>query len=152
MQVLTDESKCFFLVTLDLSYWLSLKPTLCLHAWFALEVEAEDVYVRLSFFPVEFCSFIIIIIIILPVEVCILRQKKYWSVVCFWNSYLIMTNQTTYELVRRRRIPYMRSVFFLPLSNSFSPDASFFQLIIKTHSCLSLHEFNLCFWCPFLIS
>jgi palmitoyltransferase len=25
-----------------------------------------------------------------------------------FHSYLILTNQSTYELVRRRRIPYMR--------------------------------------------
>jgi palmitoyltransferase len=27
-----------------------------------------------------------------------------------FHSYLILTNQSTYELVRRRRIPYMRNI------------------------------------------
>ncbi|KAL4577745.1 hypothetical protein LXL04_013858 [Taraxacum kok-saghyz] len=48
--------------------------------------------------------FVIIMLAILAVSMMFL------FLLLIFHSYLIMTNQTTYELVRRRRIPYLRSL------------------------------------------
>ncbi|KAL8251424.1 hypothetical protein R6Q59_035117 [Mikania micrantha] len=42
--------------------------------------------------------------------IIIVNRVDFSSFLLLFHSYLVVTNQTTYELVRRRRIPYMRSI------------------------------------------
>ncbi|KAL3527270.1 hypothetical protein ACH5RR_011926 [Cinchona calisaya] len=49
-----------------------------------------------------------IIMILLLATLCI--SLIFLVLLLLFHSYLIMTNQTTYELVRRRRIPYLRGI------------------------------------------
>lgn len=48
----------------------------------------------------------IMILLLIILSICIV----FLLLLLLFHSYLILTNQTTYELVRRRRIPYLRSI------------------------------------------
>ncbi|KAB2004286.1 hypothetical protein ES319_D11G187600v1 [Gossypium barbadense] len=48
----------------------------------------------------------IAILLLIPLSIFIV----FLLLLLFFHSYLILTNQTTYELVRRRRIPYLRGI------------------------------------------
>lgn len=48
----------------------------------------------------------IMILLLITLSICLI----FLLLLLVFHSYLILTNQTTYELVRRRRIPYLRSV------------------------------------------
>lgn len=49
---------------------------------------------------------IIMILLLATLFICLI----FLLLLLLFHSYLVMTNQTTYELVRRRRIPYMRGI------------------------------------------
>lgn len=48
----------------------------------------------------------IMILLLITLSICLI----FLLLLLIFHSYLILTNQTTYELVRRRRIPYLRAV------------------------------------------
>ncbi|OVA16027.1 zinc finger protein [Macleaya cordata] len=49
---------------------------------------------------------VIVILFLATLSICLI----FLLLLLFFHSYLILTNQTTYELVRRRRIPYLRGI------------------------------------------
>ncbi|XP_009773581.1 protein S-acyltransferase 10 isoform X2 [Nicotiana tabacum] len=51
-------------------------------------------------------SYAIVILLLAALSICLF----FLLLLLLFHSYLILTNQTTYELVRRRRIPYLRNI------------------------------------------